>query len=323
MAILSEDTETITSNILKFRQTKNPWFLSRALYCTMKQGRAPEALYCTYHRLFEAPSPICCEQLDTHIISHISKAYQPFDFDRLYCERDTILRAFLNDFHVAPLPGDFEAARYENIYRGADYLVIGEYAEQSARIAFITKNHFSLIHHYNSIPGVRHIHAVKRIRNTNYFFVSTGDVSKRLDLWKINGDSLCFVRPIKKHLAGYTAIAYVNGEHFFGTDFSSRPNYITQLNGRKYFFPEKAYDKFVQAFFSYDNRYIFSINSEMEYFGEETVLSVFDAVTKTFVYCDYIQKKTAFAPSTFAEIDTKFGLQLRENAGMQNVRSLV
>jgi hypothetical protein len=45
-----------------------------------------------------------------------------------------------------------------------------------------------------------------------------------------------------------TAAVTVNGQHDFGTDFSGRPNYIATMEGKKFFFPKKAYKLYANAF---------------------------------------------------------------------------
>jgi hypothetical protein len=118
------------------------------------------------------------------------------------------------------------------------------------------------------------------------FLVSTGDTHKFLDLWIARNGKVSFVRRLRKHLAGFTAAVRVNGDYYFGTDFSNRPNFITRLGGEKYFFPSKAYRLHVTAFYAYFDRYIVSINEEFRIVGGRRTLSVFDAVQKQFIFCE-------------------------------------
>jgi hypothetical protein len=123
--------------------------------------------------------------------------------------------------------------------------------------------------------------------------VSTGDGSKRLDLWAVLNGKPRFVKPIRKNLAGYTAAAKVKDKYYFGSDFSGRPNYIGTLDGRKYFFPREAYKLFVSQFYPYLDRYIVAINSELPSAGGRKALSVFDTVQQQFIFCDYCSRADA------------------------------
>jgi hypothetical protein len=100
-----------------------------------------------------------------------------------------------------------------------------------------------------------------------------------------------FLRPLQRHLAGYTAAARINDEYYFGTDFSGRPNYIGTLGGRKYFFPRKAYTLFVSHFYPYFDRYMVSVNSDVPAAGVRKTLSVFDTVQQRFIFCDYCSEE--------------------------------
>jgi hypothetical protein len=120
------------------------------------------------------------------------------------------------------------------------------------------------------------------------FLVATGDGAKVLDLWVESRGEVRFVRRLRKYLAGFTAAARVNSEYYFGSDFSGRPNFIETLDGTKYFFPLRAYKLFVIAFYTFLDRYIVSVNRELKILGGRRTLSIFDAVEKTFVFCDYL-----------------------------------
>ena len=117
--------------------------------------------------------------------------------------------------------------------------------------------------------------------------VSTGDTRKFLDLWSAAGGSVRFVRRLRHRLAGFTAGAPVGDEHYFGTDFSGRPNYIETMAGSKYFFPRKADRLFVAAFKVFFDRYLVSISTELEVVGGRKVLSIFDTQERRFLCCEY------------------------------------
>jgi hypothetical protein len=118
--------------------------------------------------------------------------------------------------------------------------------------------------------------------------VSTGDTRKFLDLWTVSRGGMSFTRRLRQRLAGFTAAVEVNGDYFFGSDFSSRPNFIETLGGRRYFFPEKAYKLRADLFYAFFDRYIAAINKELDVLGGRRTLSVFDTVKEEFVFCDHL-----------------------------------
>ena len=142
--------------------------------------------------------------------------------------------------------------------------------------------------HYKSDARVRHIHSVTPYSEADQFLVATGDGAKVLDLWAQDGNSVHFVKRLRRYLAGFTAVARVNGEYYFGSDFSGRPNFIETFEGTKYFFPAKAYKLFVTAFFVWRDRYLLSVNNELRIAGGRKALSIFDVVDKRFIFCDYL-----------------------------------
>ncbi len=152
----------------------------------------------------------------------------------------------------------------------------------------VTPDSCCISDYYNHVPGVRHIHSVCKKGDLGEIYIATGDSSKLLDLWTIDGCKLEFVKTIKRRLAGYTAIVELNDNHYFGTDFSNRPNYIETLEGKKYFFPTKAYTKQAVAFFPLLERYIISVNTDVYPLGDRSTLSVFDTAEEEFVFCDYL-----------------------------------
>ena len=184
-------------------------------------------------------------------------------------------------------------SRIEGIVYDKNFLILGEYGEygaaDSAKIALINHNTCVVYDFYNHLSGVVHIHSIHRHHDSE-ILVSTGDTKKLLDLWVVDANELKFKRRIKKRLAGYTAACKVCGKDFFGTDFSGRPNYIETLDGKKYFFPLKAYRMFVVAFYTFFDRYIVSINSEMSQFGARKTLSILDTAHEKFIFCEYLER---------------------------------
>jgi hypothetical protein len=273
----------ITVQLQKFRETKNVVFLLRAVLLVMRQQRFLELLYGLYCNLFYRPSDLHTSEDQAALIAILKErsAWIP----EVVLFRDQLVELYGGAFKIAELPPDFLLARRESVWLEGKRLIIGEYGENS-RIACVTPESCVVSSYYRQVPGVRHIHAVEPYGDSGEFLVSTGDSCKFLDLWVVEDGKMSFVTRLSSRLAGYTAAARVNGEYYFGTDFSSRPNFITTLGGAQYFFPSKAYNLHVTSFHTYFDRYIVSINSELEVVGGRRVLSIFDTVTRRFIYCE-------------------------------------
>ena len=279
------ENKSITHNIAKFKITKNIWFLVKAIILVLKERRTRELVYGSYCKLFFPPSPV-----KNYSYNLLKDADLSVDCDDLWLSRAQLIELFGEKFDVRSLPENFQAARSESIAQNSDCLIIGEYADDSARIAYITRSSCVVNEFYNRINGVRHIHSILECNDSGNYLISTGDSRKFLDLWSADDGRLNFVKRIKKHLAGYTASVRINNQYYFGTDFSNRPNYIATLDGKKYFFPKMAYTQFVEAFYSFSDRYIVSINEDMPHFENRKTLSVFDTVKEEFVFCDYLDR---------------------------------
>jgi hypothetical protein len=274
----------ITSHLKSFSETKDVRSLLRALILIVRQGRTTELMYGSYCSLFHRPSEV--SRCDDEVLDSILSNRAEF-LHRALLTRGDLLQLYGAEFKVGSLPDDFAFARRQTICRRDDRLIIGEYGENS-RIAYITPRICTVNDHYRTTPGVRHIHSVTRYGDAEKFLVATGDGAKVLDLWVECCGKLQFVRRLRKYLAGFTAVARVKGEYYFGSDFSGRPNFIETLQGARYFFPAKAYKLFVTAFFVFRDRYIVSVNNELRISGGRKTLSIFDAVEKRFIFCDYL-----------------------------------
>jgi len=274
----------ITSHVQHFSETKDVLSLVRALTLIVRQGRTIELMYGGYCSLFHPPSQVapCGEEVRTSILDHRDEFLHP-----AVLTREQLIRVYGGEFKVCSLPADFACARLHNICRMGDGLIIGEYGEDS-RIAYVTSEGCSINEHYRAVAYVRHIHAVARYGDAEKFLVATGDGAKVLDLWVKTGGELRFVKRLRRYLAGFTAVARVKGEYYFGSDFSGRPNFIETLQGDKYFFPAKAYKLFVTGFFVFHDRYIASVNNELTVSGGRKTLSIFDVVERRFILCDYL-----------------------------------
>jgi hypothetical protein len=272
-------------------ETRNPWYLLRAAGLVIKQGRVLEVLHGLNCRVFHGPSEI--EQRDpsiARVVNHGSRRYR--ESQPLLLTRDDLLARFSQQFNLALLPKDFAGCRTEAIVQGADYLILGEYfasatKQSHARIACFVDGNFSINDFYQNAPGYCHIHSIYQDRDSGGILVTAGDTRKILDFWTIDGHDFRWVRRMKSRLAGYTAIARLNGTLFFGTDFSFRPNYLETLGGARYFFPDKAYKQWVVTLFPVEDRFLVSVNSPGLY--KKMTLSVFDSFRDRFVFCDYLE----------------------------------
>lgn len=251
----------------------------------MVQRRFLEVVWSIFCLIRFRPSKCFSKNADKELVSSaISSIY---DLYPLYYTRAQLIDKFGSEYKIDQLPADFVGARSESVAKIGDYLVIGEYANDSARIIISTTEFCRIENYYQSISGVRHIHAISKGFSKNTFFVSTGDGNKYLDHWEISYGRLIFASRIKYRLAGYTASIQLNGIKYFGTDFSSRPNYLETLDGEKYFFPLPAYLQYVVALTSIDGRYIVSLNADHAPVGNRSSVNIFDTHTKKYVYCDY------------------------------------
>ena len=284
----------ITSHLRDFREQRDIRALFRAIAMIVRQGRTLETVYGVYCNLRYRPSRLTPCSDPGQLASILRRRDEFARPSRL--TRDRLIELYGDEFDVASLPEDFLCARLEAVCRDGDRLIIGEYGEGS-RIACVTARSCRLSGYYSDVAGVRHIHSILRYDETGEFLVGTGDGAKVLDLWGTAGGELRFSRRLRRSLAGYTAAVKVSGEYYFGTDFSGRPNFITTMDGAKYFFPPKAYRRFVAAFFVVADRYIVSVNRDLDSAGGVKTLSVFDSVEKQFVFCDYLDGPRASPPA--------------------------
>jgi hypothetical protein len=284
----------ITACLQEYRRTRHVFALVKVLILVVRQHRTLELLYGGYCNLVHRPSRLRLPQNQAPLNSILNN-WSEFTHGTVL-SRGQLLERYGAELRVDLLPDDFNCARCEAIYHDRDTLVIGEYGENS-RIAWITPESCTISDYYQHIAGVRHIHAIHHYKNPGEFLVSTGDSSKVLDLWVTRDGNIRFDRRLCRQLAGFTAAVKVNGEYYFGSDFSGRPNFIRTLGGAKYFFPPKSYKLFVTHFYSFLDRYIVSINSELPAMGGRKAVSVFDTVDCKFIFCDYAARE---APALLA-----------------------
>lgn len=120
---------------------------------------------------------------------------------------------------------------------------------------------------YQKIVGVQHIHAIATLK-APYFLVSTGDTSKRLDLFRITGEECTLIRCISSSLAGYTAIHVKDHEVWVGSDFSERANFISNLSTEtyaetNYYLPKNCVREFIISISSYDESRLLVVTARL------------------------------------------------------------
>jgi hypothetical protein len=274
---------------MAFKETSKFRYLLTAVWLVVSQGRLLECFYCLIiesWRLVKSENNLIRKEK-----GDIIKDY--FVGYKLFYIR-TELKEKFNDDYCIDLPEDFLGARRCGVVIDDDFIIIGEYGNQKnqgvSRIYIFSDFGCFVIKKYLSDKRVKHIHAIHLMQDKKSLLVTVGDGAKYLDLWRYNEGSIVFIKRIKKYFAGYMAIAEYNGKIYFGTDFSSRVNYIEIFKGKrrkKILFPEKALRCPCQALEVFDNQYIYALSIGMGVYKDYKVLSVFDIINERFVYCDF------------------------------------
>ena len=277
---------SIAAGVHRFSETGRLRELIHVAGLIIRQRRTLELAYGGYCLVRHPPSPIYPTD-DAAALGWILARTGEF-VARAALSRRQLEEAYGAAFPLRDLPRDFARALRESVLLRDGCLILGEYGE-GARLACLTPRSCVVSDHYCRTPGVRHIHAIEGYRAAGEFLVATGDGTKLLDLWAVRAGEIRFLRRMRSRLAGYTAAVELNGEYYFGSDFSRRPNFITTLTGAKYFFPEQAYLLHVTAFHPLFDRYIVAVNKELDVFGGRRTLSVFDTRARRFVHCDYLR----------------------------------
>jgi hypothetical protein len=196
-------------------------------------------------------------------------------------ERRTVLHRIASG--IQELDKDFDCLVHGHASQHGGTLV-GEYADESARLIYFTGDSFAIFEPYRTDGWVRHIHSV--IAYKNGFLVATGDSAKYLDHFHVKNNELVRVSRLIHNFAGFTAACEVRGKVYFGSDFSSRPNYIYCLSThRKFFFPAKSYRHFCVAMIVVDDRYIASMNYGLP-LNRIFSVCLFDTETGEFISSD-------------------------------------
>lgn len=303
-----DETPTITENIVKFKATKNIYYLFKAIFMVLQRGRTHELLYGMYCKLVHKPSlVIATTEHDSVFIDDMLTYFKDNmrELKREFISVEQLTERYGERYAIHTLVDDFAGTRSESIIEIDNHLIVGEYGmdDNSARIAIINSKTSFINDHYMHVSGVRHIHALHRYNDSGELLVATGDRLKMLDVWSFKSTpnteepTLTFNKRIKRFLAGYTAITQLKDTFYFGTDFSARPNYIETEKGQKFFFPPAAYTLFVMNFSVYKERYIMILNSDLAELGGGKALSLFDTHTKHFIYSEKVSLKQPAASS--------------------------
>jgi hypothetical protein len=278
---------TISENVIKFKQTKNPYYLAKAIYMVIRRGRTHELFYGLYCQWVHKPSVVVANDDVEEILAHFHENI--LFYKREFLNKQQLQEIYGDRFAINKLPEVFGGTRSMSIIETENKLIMGEYDEDndSSRIATLTADSCHINDNYMGMSGIRHIHSLQTY-DKEHIIVATGDRLKVLDLWTNKDNKLSFSKRLIRFLAGYTAMIKVDGELYSGTDFSSRPNYIEMENRNKFFFPEPAYMMYVMSFHAYKDRYLLSLNSSLDEYGSGKTLSIFDTKNKQFVYCDKV-----------------------------------
>lgn len=277
---------SITEYVALFRETRSFRYLAFAAFLIVRKGRLTEACWSLLCAVLFRPSPIStCAEKEEVIQRSVDIAR---NYSRIYLGREALIQIYGEKFLLGGLPADFGGARSEGIVATDNWIILGEYADNSARLVHAGKKHFEIYDDYNLVSGVRHIHSVHLSPCSTYVFVSTGDSKKYLDKWDVSNKEMGFSARLAKRLAGYTAAVNVAGNTYFGTDFSSRPNYLETTCGKKYPFPKPAYKMFVRVLEALDDRYVIALNTALAPVGDAGAISIFDTKQQTFIHCDFL-----------------------------------
>ncbi len=253
------------------------------IFAVVRQGRVLELLYGIYCWLRYRPSVVPVSLNEKECIQNLNPKQYIQNANQFY-DRNELVKKYNKTYAINELPSNFEGCRTETMVQINSRLVLGEYGKKSARIAILSRNRCHIANPYELEKGVRHIHLVHPTENDNEIFLTTGDSKKVLDRFSIADDKLRFVVRHQAYFAGYTAATTIAGKVFFGTDFSSRPNYITTLDGEKYFFPKQVYLNWVGSLVNLDEENIVAIGFSMDEQKTPSVC-IFNVKKCIFIFC--------------------------------------
>ncbi len=270
----------IAAHLGNFKRTGNPISLFKAGSLVIRQGRVREVLYGVRCFLTVRAAPVVASGVRGESFEHVVK-------DLLAIHHAIVPSTFAPElrrrFPVHLLPADLET--YTHIFAHTDdWMVVGEYANKSARMYYLNHDSCTPVPYYTEIESVRHIHSVHRLSDTQVL-VSTGDKAKFFDLWDVNPSGMTFSKRLISRNGGFLSSAKVGNDDYFGTDFAHRPNYIYRYrDGKRWFFPKAAFTKYVLRLRAVDDRYLVSLNTSLSALGGERAWTVFDTEREEFIH---------------------------------------
>lgn len=279
----------ISEYMALFIKSRNIKYFIWAFVLCVSQKRILEVAWSVYCLLRHRPSEVHRPSTLNLNLKEVVKSMRFLRSEGLFLSRDDIVTKYGHRYAVNNIPRDFGGARLAAIIDTQGILVLGEYADNSARLLRICATNCVVNNFYCGEPHVRHIHAIHVSEAERCIFVTTGDGSKFLDRWKLISGELVFIARIRKHIAGHTAAVTANGADYFGTDFSSRPNYLETLDRKLFFFPLVAYKMAVLHMSLLDGRYVVCLSGEHRPLGERWAVSIFDSVHSVFIHCNYLE----------------------------------
>lgn len=274
---------SITEHLLRFRLDWHVASLGKAMYGIIRQRRSVELLHGVYLAASTRPGKLQSSN-EERLRAALRNLEPELAYSTAILSRDELIEVFGEEYAVAALPLNFEGCRTQSIARVGSRLILGEYGQDSARLAVVTRETCESFAPYERHSGVRHIHLVCPTGAADEVFVTTGDGTKLLDRLSVASGAPRLLARHRRWLAGYTGAASVRETYFFGTDFSNRPNYIETLEGARYFLPSSAYTKWIRSLTVLEERYLIVVSTELGR-SEDHSVSVFDAEERSFILC--------------------------------------
>lgn len=270
----------IAATVLAFKSAPSFRSALQVLLAIKEHGRLTEALYGAwcFARLRASP-------FDTgEPVGGASEAIeQVFRNPLNWADMDAATAHGLMPAFMADLIPEQARFRANSILVGDNWCVAGEYGDGCRLYYADSAGTQSISTFYEADPAVKHIHLLHKLDGQR-FAVSTGDSAKYLDIWEVAESGIRFVERLMSRLAGYTAAATIGGEHYFGTDFSQRPNYLLRLSDRKKFpFPGRSFKHYAVQFAAYDDRYILCLATGLYLLDPTSSRFVFDTVEERFI----------------------------------------
>ena len=270
-----EESESIFEAVMRFRRSRSPRHLLAALRMIVTKRRSMEVLYGAWSFVMNRPGPLSPDGgLDIH--ETLRRANDLYQGNRMLqlrsVERALESCRFRHRF-------EFRNHPFQSTNHG---ITVGEYGEGYPRILISTGDEIVWQRLYESERGVRHIHVVMEYRENT--FVTTGDSTKFVDQYSLNDGVLRLQRRVMRHLGGFSAACVVDGDCWFGSDFSGRPNYLLNFRSRKkHYFPGAAFRQFCDLILPIDNRLLICLNKDLT---NLRTISMFDIHRGVFVFSE-------------------------------------